>query len=74
MSNNTNEEIKKLEEQLELLKQKQEVEDENKQLKEIKDELQKIRKQQELDSNAGCYGCLWFVAIVAIVSIWTTIF
>lgn len=61
MSNKTNEEIENLEKQLELLKQKQQIEDENKQLKEDVAYLRQSKELQEKGEGIaarGIMGCL----------------
>ena len=73
MSNKANEEIKNLEKQLELLKQKQQLEIENEQLK---DDIAYLRKSQqekdELDDKVSTImakGCLFIVAGLIIIPI-----
>lgn len=78
MSNKTNEEIKNLEKQLELLKQKQQIEDENKQLKEDISYLRKSQQEKdELDDKVATImakGCLFIVAGLIIIPIVTVMF
>lgn len=64
MSNNTSEEIKKLEEQLKQLKQKEQIEQENKQLKE---DVAYLRKSQENRVKGQTYGCLGCAGLFIII-------
>lgn len=73
MGSKTNEEIKKLEKQLELLKQKEQIEDENRQLKEDIAYLRKSQQEKdELDDKVSTImakGCLFIVASLIIIPI-----
>lgn len=65
MSNKTNEEIKNLEKQLELLKQKQKIEDENKQLR---DDVAYLRKSKELQDKGEAIGCTGVLLICGLIA------
>lgn len=66
MSNKTNEEIKNLEKQLELLKQKQKIEDENKQLRDDVAYLRKIKELQDKGEAIGCMGIMGCTGVLLI--------
>lgn len=70
MSNKTNEEIKNLEKQLELLKQKQQIEDENKKLKEDVAYLRKSQQERDKHEERGAVftcGCLILFILIPII-------
>ena len=71
MNNKTNEEIKKLEEQLKQLKQKEQIEQENNQLQE---DIAYLRMSQENKDKGQMYGCLGCAGFFIIGGLLFTIF
>ena len=67
MVSKTNEEIQNLEKQLELLKQKQQIEDENKQLREDVAYLRKSQQEKDDAETKGCMILMGFAILLPII-------